>query len=121
MKKVLVVDDDAVFVQSMKDILPPEKYSVETAADGEEGLKKVAAVNPDIVLLDIKMPRLDGMGFLMQLNKTQGEGKVPVLITSNSSSMETISEGVALGIRGYVTKSNESLKGILDMIDRFLK
>ena len=121
MKKVLIIDDETVFVKSMQAALDPQMYETSVASDGEEGLKKVEEVKPDIILLDIKMPRLDGIGFLTQLNEKHGAGKIPVIITSNSSSMETISEGVALGIRAYVTKSNESLKGIVETMERFLK
>ena len=76
---------------------------------------------PDLILLDIMMPKMDGIEFLKQVNKRYGEGKTAVLITSNVSSLEQISEGVSLGIRGYFVKSNESLQGIAGIIERALK
>jgi CheY-like chemotaxis protein len=121
MKHVLVIDDDKVFIETMKACIDTGKYTFASAGDGLEGLKRVEEKKPDAILLDIKMPRMDGIEFLKQLNEKYGEGKIPILITSNSSSMDTISEGVALGIRGYVVKANESLQGICNSIDTLLK
>ncbi len=118
MKKVLVIDDDMTFVAMMKAALDPAKYTVSSAANGEEGLKEVESSRPDLILLDIMMPKMDGMEFLKQVNEKYGKGSIPVLITSNISSMEKISEGVSLGIHGYFVKSDESLQGIMDIIDR---
>jgi DNA-binding response OmpR family regulator len=117
MKKVLVIDDDITFVASIKATLDTEKYTVESAANGEEGLTKVDEFKPDLILLDIVMPKIDGMEFLRALNEKYGAGKVPVLITSNVSTLDKISEGVELGVRGYFIKSNESLQGIAGIID----
>jgi DNA-binding NarL/FixJ family response regulator len=64
------------------------------------------------MLLDIDMPLMNGLEFLQKANEKFGLGKVPVLITSNLEGMDTISEGIALGIRGYVVKSKESLEGL---------
>ena len=118
MKNILILDDDVTFVETMKASLDSAKYSVTTAGDGMEGLKKMEELKPDLVLLDIKMPKMDGMEFLKQINEKYGEGKTPALITSNLSALEQIGEGVALGIRGYFIKSNESLKSIIGMIDK---
>ena len=121
MKKILIVDDDASFIEALKASLDPKKFITVSAADGEEGLKRMEESKPDLILLDIKMPKLGGMEFLKRVNEKYGEGKTAVLITSNLSGLEQISEGMELGIRGYFVKSNESLKGITDMIDRVLE
>ena len=121
MKNILIVDDDATFVETVKASLDPQKYTTVSAVDGEDGLKKMEASKPDLVLLHIKMPKIGGMQFLQVVSEKDVEGKTPVLITSNFSDLERISEGVSLGIRGYFVKSNESLRGITDMIERVLK
>ena len=118
MKKILVIDDDLTFVAMIKAALDPKAYTVSSAANGEEGLSAMEESTPDLILLDVMMPKMDGIEFLKQMNKKYGEGKTPVLITSNISSMDKISEGVALGIKGYFVKSDESLQGIIGMIDR---
>lgn len=120
MKNVLIVDDDAGFIQMMTETLDVSRYTVTSASNGEEGLEKMKLFKPDIILLDIMMPKMSGMEFLKKVNATYGEGKTHVLITSNISSLEQISEGVALGICGYVVKSNESLQSIIAIMDKVL-
>ena len=121
MKHLLIIDDDATFKETLKACIDTGKYTYALAADGIEGLKSVEEERPDLILLDVMMPNMDGIAFLKELNKKYGEGVIPVLITSNSSSMDTISEGVTLGIRGYVVKANESLQGICNSIDHVLQ
>ena len=121
MKKILIIDDDATFKELMKAGLDPASYEVSMAGDGQEGLQQMSESPPDAILLDIKMPGMDGLTFLKEINQKYGEGKTPVLITSNMSSMDSVAEGVSLGIRGYVVKSNESVQGIVETIERILK
>lgn len=121
MKKVLVIDDDMTFVAGIKATLDPKRYSVTSAGNGEEGLEQLKESKPDLILLDIMMPKMGGMEFLKQMNQKYGEGKTAVLITSNVSTLDKISEGVSLGIRGYFIKSNESLRGIAGIVDGVFK
>lgn len=118
MNHILIIDDDTTFLDLMKSSLDPSQYSVATAGDGMAGLKSMEEKKPNAILLDITMPGMGGLEFLKEMNAKYGEGTIPVLITSNNSSMDTISEGVALGVRGYVVKSNESLQNILDAVGR---
>ena len=118
MKKILILDDDATFAESMTATLEADNYEVKSAADGIDGLKLLETFTPDAILLDVKMPRMGGLEFLRKVNEKFGEGKMPVLITSNSSSLDTISEGVELGIRGYVVKSSESLSSLSASVAR---
>lgn len=122
MKKVLVIDDDVTFQLTMATKLKEGGYEAISALDGEAGLLKVREEKPDLILLDINMPKLDGIGFLHQLSKEHGDTDViPVFITSNLSAIDKISEGVALGIKGYILKSGESLDTILAAVDSALK
>ena len=125
MKKILVVDDNVFFAKTIADSLPKDKYQVVTAEDGEEGLKKLQSEKPDLVLLDILMPKIDGMEFLKILQskriKNNGEFPTPIIITSNISNINKISEGVALGVKGYIVKSDESLNNIVSSIEQVLQ
>jgi adenylate cyclase len=121
MKKILVVDDEPIFPKMIREGLDATKYEVMDAADGEDGLQKVEALKPDLILLDIMMPKLDGMSFLKKLNEVHGKGAIPVVITSNLSTITKISEGLALGVRGYIIKSNESVQTIAHTIDSILE
>lgn len=112
MKKILVIDDDETFQKAISAKLELLTYSVILASDGEEGLLKTLSEKPDLILLDIKMPKLDGIGFLKKLRANNDAPKIPILITSNLSAIDKISEGVALGVKGYIIKSDETLDTI---------
>lgn len=121
MKNILVVDDDLTFVAMIRGVLDPVHYTVSSAGNGVDALEEVKKSKPDLILLDIKMPKMDGIEFLKEMNEKYGGIEIPVLVTSNNSSLEKISEGMSLGIRGYFVKSNESLQGITEMIDSVFK
>ena len=115
-KKILIVDDDRTFQKTIRDTLEPLGYIVVTAYDGEEGLKVVKKEKPNLILLDIVMPKMGGMEFLKILNKNQDQDQIPILISSNLSGISMVEEGIKLGIRGYIVKSEESLKTIINNI-----
>ena len=116
MKKILIVDDDKTFQKIIKDTLEPLGYIVVEAYDGEEGLKVVKKEKPNLILLDIVMPKMGGMEFLKILNKNKDQDQIPILISSNLSGISMVEEGIKLGIRGYIVKSEESLKTIINNI-----
>lgn len=125
MKKILIVDDNTFFAKTITDSLPTGKYKVVTAEDGEEGLNKLQSEKPDLVLLDILMPKIDGIEFLkiLQSKRSENKGKsiVPIIITSNLSNINKISEGVALGVKGYIIKSDENIQSIIKSIEQVLQ
>ena len=125
MKKILIVDDNMFFAKTVSDSLPADKYKVVVAEDGEDGLNKLQSEKPDLVLLDILMPKINGIEFLkiLQSNREENKGElsVPIIITSNLSNMNKISEGVALGVKGYIIKSDENLQSIVSNIEQVLQ
>ena len=121
MKKILIVDDDKTFQKVMSDKLIALNYEVVSAVDGEEGLKMAIEGKPDLVLLDIKMPKLDSIGFLKTLKENKDVSPIPILITSNLGNIDQISEGIALGVKGYIIKSNESFDTIVNEIEDIFK
>ena len=120
MKKVLIVDDDIIFLKTMTAKLTEFNYEVISAVDGEEGLARATIEKPDLILLDIKMPRMDGISFLKALRSNKDMPKMPVLITSNLSGTDNIAEGIALGVRGYIIKSNETLDTLVREVEAIL-
>ncbi len=117
MKKILIIDDDLTFQKTVRETLESAGYAVVEAHDGMEGLKAVETEKPSLILLDIVMPKLGGIEFLKILQKDKGGNPFPILITSNFSGIGKIDEGLELGIRGYIVKSNESLKTIVNNIE----
>lgn len=123
MKDILVVDDDKIFLKIFRDTIDQdysEMYSVRVAENGREALEEVAKARPDLVVLDVKMPVMDGIEFLRALKEEKIEPQIPVLISSNFFDVEKISEGIELGVKGYVVKSDYSLAGIIQQIEDIL-
>ncbi len=120
MKKILVIDDDQFFSKTLEAALPKDKYVLIQAEDGEVGLTKLREEKPDLIILDLMMPKLDGTEFLKRLQEMKDLPKVPVLVSSNLSSVKKISDVMAMGAVGYVIKSDESLESIVQDIERVL-
>jgi DNA-binding NarL/FixJ family response regulator len=93
---------------------------VTTAADGEEGLRLARSERPDIVLLDMLMPKLSGLEVLRALRGDEATRRLPVLILSNSSREQDIAEVNRLGVSGYFVKSNLSLQELGELVARVL-
>ncbi|NLE07400.1 MAG: response regulator [Parcubacteria group bacterium] len=119
-KKILVIDDDQFFSKTLQAALSPEKYILVSAEDGETGLEKVRTEKPDLIVLDLMMPKLDGTAFLKKMQESTDLPKIPVLVSSNLSSVKKISDVMSMGAVGYVIKSDESLQSIVQDIERIL-
>lgn len=124
MKKILIIDDDEIFAKTLQDTLSKEKYLVTHVVNGEEGLNEMTKNVPDIILLDLLMPKMGGVEFLGVLKKIGGNN-VPILISSQLSKMEDISKaivsGMDVGVKGYIIKSSKNLDKIVDEIEKALK
>jgi len=109
MAKILLVDDDPDFVEATKAVLESKPYQVITALSGEEGLKKAREEKPDLVLLDIIMPEVDGFQVCQQLKKDPQLSQIPVIMITSFSEryMETsigVSQGLTLEAEDFVDK-----------------
>lgn len=102
MPKILIIDDERAIRKTLSEILSYEGFKVEEAADGEEGWKLFCDKNFDVVLCDIKMPKLDGMDFLMKV--TEKNPDVPVIMISGHGTIETAVDAVKKGAFDYVSK-----------------
>lgn len=120
MKKILIIDDDRIFAKVLKDGLVlkrKEDYSVTTAADGEEGFALAQKEKPDLIVLDLVMPKLGGAEFLQKLRTDGDIANTPVIIGTQLSDMDEMSKLVELGVKGYIIKSESSLEQIIKQID----
>jgi DNA-binding NtrC family response regulator len=102
MAQILIIDDERSIRNVLKDILTNEGFKVEEAADGEEGLKKFQSNAFDLVLCDIKMPKLDGLEFLDSVMQTNTE--VPIIMISGHGNIETAVDAVKKGAFDYISK-----------------
>ena len=102
MASILIIDDERAIRNVLKEILTSEGYKVDEAIDGEEGLKKFSATNFDLVLCDIKMPKLDGIEFLQQAGAINPD--VPIVMISGHGTIETAVDAVKKGAYDFISK-----------------
>ena len=114
---VLIVEDETVLQDVYKLILSSGGYQVHTASDGVEGLRKIKAVKPDIVLLDIFMPRMDGKDLLRNIDLSDYP-HMKVIMYSNLSDKATESEVRGLGAHDFVLKSSMTPNDLLDLVKK---
>ncbi|MDD5152600.1 MAG: response regulator transcription factor [Candidatus Pacebacteria bacterium] len=123
-KKILIIDDDKIFSKVLRDaLLAKEKdaYEVTTAFDGKEGLEIASKVKPDLILCDLVMPNMGGIDFIKQLRSEEWGKLLKVVVVTQISDIEKMSEGLELGIHGYILKSDYSIDEILHQIEEALK
>ncbi|HVZ97708.1 MAG TPA: sigma-54 dependent transcriptional regulator [Chitinophagaceae bacterium] len=102
MPHILIIDDEKSIRKTLTEILSYEGYKIEEASDGEEGLRRFKEKNFDIVLCDIKMPKIDGIEFLEKAKEINSE--VPIIIISGHGNIETAVEAVKKGAYDYISK-----------------
>ncbi len=102
--KILVVDDEPMIVRLMEFILARQGHQMLAAVNGEEALEKIRAHKPDLVLLDIMMPRIDGYEVAQQLRADPETARLPIIMLSAKAQGEDIRRGAEVGVDAYVTK-----------------
>ena len=102
MADILIIDDEKAIRKTLGEILSFEGYKIDEAADGEEGLKKFKERNYDVVLCDIKMPKVDGIEFLQKASENNGD--VPIIMISGHGNIETAVEAVKKGAYDFISK-----------------
>ncbi len=120
-KNILIVEDDKILRELISQKLEKENYKISAAVDGEEGLKKTKEEKPDIVLLDLILPGIDGFGVLEEIKKDPEINKIPVVILSNLGQKEEIERGMNLGATDYLIKAHFTLSEIVVKVKNILK
>lgn len=120
MSRVLIVEDNAALQKIYVTLLTKEGYDVEFASDGKQALEKASASPPDLILLDMMMPNLDGVGFLRAYDIKNKHPNTKVVIFSNTEVPAKVKEARELGATRYMTKYNFSPKDMIGMIREML-
>lgn len=110
LKRVLLVEDDRFLRRACEKSLRQQGFNVSTAPDGEEALRAIHADPPDIILLDLLMPKVSGIEVLKNIKSDEKTRDIPVIILTNSSKETDIREIESLGVSGYLVKANLSLE-----------
>ena len=121
MSKILVAEDDKFLANAYRVKLIKEGFDALIVSNGEEVLKSLEAFNPDVILLDLMMPKIDGFIVLQILRSTDKWKTIPIIITSNLGQKEDIEKGMNLGATDYIVKSDTSISDILVKIRTYIK
>ena len=113
MKKILVAEDDKFLANAYRVKLTKANYDIKLASDGEELLSIIDEFQPDLILLDLVMPRKDGFAVLTELRQNPKWAKVPIIVASNLGQKEDVEKAVKLGATDYVVKSDLSMKDLV--------
>lgn len=117
--KILITDDDPVIIELLQVNLEFEGYDVITAADGLEAVERAARDTPDLVILDIMMPRMDGWTARAEMLKDPRTAAIPVIFLSARAQQADLRKGYESGVAAYVTKPFEPVE-LLDLIEQIL-
>ena len=117
--RILVVDDDAIVIKSCRRILEAEGFEVITVPSAEEALQKIKALDFDLLLMDVKMPKHDGIFLMREINKNWTD--IPIIVMSGYPTPETISDVFKLGAVQFIPKPfrpDELLKTIREVVQK---
>jgi len=120
MSKILLVEDDRFLIKAVYTKLTQKGFEVVLANDGDEAISKAKTEKPELVLLDMVLPKKSGFEVLRALKGDPETATIPVFILSNLAQDQDIQEGKALGAEDYIVKSNTSLSAIVDKAANFL-
>lgn len=120
MNKVLVVEDDNFLANAYRVKLTKSGFEVKMTRDGSEAIDALSSFTPDIIILDLVMPRKDGFSVLEDLKANQNWKNIPIIVASNLSQKEDIDKGLKLGAQDYFIKSDLSLDELVAKINKLL-
>ncbi|GIW66250.1 MAG: hypothetical protein KatS3mg095_0148 [Candidatus Parcubacteria bacterium] len=118
--KILIVEDDKFLRTLLEKKIKNEGFEVLTANDGEEALNKIVTEKPDLILLDIILPKKSGFYILEEINKDINLKNIPVFIISNLGQPEDVQRGKKLGVKAYFIKAGLSLDELINKIKEFV-
>ena len=101
-KNILIIDDDPTLVKMVESFLTAHGYAVMSASGGEEGLERIKAVRPDLIILDILMPGMNGYTFVFEFKKIADTNTVPIIVLTAKDGMAEIFK--VEGVKEYLTK-----------------
>lgn len=121
MKKILLIEDDLDLRELYTEILKEASFAVASAADGQTGLTLALEGDYDLLLLDIMLPKIDGLQILKSLRSNTQLSKIPVILLTNLGRESIIKEGFALGADGYIIKSEYTPDQVVAEVKKLLE
>ncbi|MFH0969055.1 MAG: response regulator [Patescibacteria group bacterium] len=120
-KKLLIVEDDSILQKALQEFLSEEGFEIFSALDGEEGVKMAKENMPDLILLDIILPRKDGYEVLRELKAEDSTKNIPIVLLTNLGSLNDVEKAIGLGATTYLIKADYKLEEVSKKIKEVLK
>ncbi len=120
MSKILIIEDDPVFQQTLQEFLRADGFEVASAVDGEEGIELVREKSPDLVLLDIILPKKNGYEVIAELKKEPTTKNIPIVLLTNLGGTQDVEKALELGATTYLVKSDYKLEEVAGKIKAIL-
>jgi len=120
MKTILFIEDESALQKTFGEILKQEGYEMISALDGEIGLRLAGTKKPDLILLDLILPKIHGFEVLKKLKQAEGTKNIPVIILTNLEGMKDVDMALETGAATYLVKAQYSLEEILEKIKKVL-
>lgn len=118
--KILIVEDEEILAKVLGEKFEDNDFKVSIASDGEVALTMAHKIKPDIILLDIMLPKLDGMEVLAQLKTDEELKNIPVIMLSNLNDDEKIKQSLAMGAVDYMTKIQHPVNEIIEKVNKYV-
>lgn len=120
MKTILFIEDESALQKTFGEILRQEGYKMISASDGEIGLKLAKGEKPDLILLDLILPKIHGFDVLKTLKENEETKKIPVIVLTNLEEMGDVEKVLELGATTYLVKASYSLEEVVQKIKKAL-
>ena len=117
-KKILIIEDEEIMIDLLQRKLTKEGYQISVAKDGEEGLKMMREIKPDLILLDIVMPKMGGFEVMEGMNKDKELKKIPVIVISNSGQPVELDKAQKLGAKDWLIKTEFDPQEVVDKVKK---
>ena len=118
MKKILFIEDESALQKTFGDILKQGGYEIISALDGEIGFNLAKAKKPDLILLDLVLPRMHGFEVLKKLKEEPETKEIPIIVLTNLEKMEDVEQAVKLGAVAYLVKARYTIEEVIEKIKK---
>ena len=118
--KIAIIEDESTIAQMYRMKFESEGFSVEVASNGRDGVEMISKQSPDLILLDIQMPEMDGAEALSHIRKLHGGHDIPVIVLTNLGQQEAPKELSALGVDDYIVKADLTPRQVVEQVKRVL-
>jgi DNA-binding response OmpR family regulator len=115
-KTIFIIEDDTSLQGLLRETFEKHGFFVQSASDGEEAVEKLSRTIPDLILLDIVIPKKTGLDVLKELRKQESLKNTPVVLLTNLEGAESVEKALSMGATTYLVKSNYSLQEITEKV-----